>query len=483
MVPIILVPLKPRMKALVFALIFSLGLSHVLQSQDVRRWSLQECIEYALKNNPQLLQNGLAVQQSQLNLLQSKAQVLPTLQGSANHTYNTGRRIDPFTNQFANQRVLSQNFSLSSGLTLFSGLTNFHSIQANQAALKSSQFGNDQFKNDVALQVTNAFLNVLLADELLRIAESQAELAKTQRERAQMLLDAGRSARGDYLQVEAAEANEQLNLVNARNRKGLALLTLAQLLNLEDPEGFDISAPDFSKLKTEMPPYKARDLYVTALGNQPGIQSAAYSLRSAEYSLKATRGAYLPTLSAFGGIGTGYSQLARTQVGSVTQQQNVGSIGGQPIIIDVEVPVYELTPFNQQWDQNFNRTFGFSLNVPLFNNLRTRTQVGQAKINVENARLNEQLRKNQLRRDIQSAWFDAQAAYTRFKAAEKSLASVSEAFGYMQQRYDAGVSSIFDFQASRNQLVNAQATLAQARFELILRIKVLDFYQGNPISF
>lgn len=464
-------------------IVWLLLLSAGINAQSVKRWTLQECIEHAIANNPQLLQNNLSVEQASINLLQSKAQALPTLQGSANHTYNTGRRIDPFTNLFAEQRVLSQNFSISSGVNLFSGLSNLRNIQSNQSALKAARFANDQFKNDIALQVTNAFLSVLLADELELIAESQAELAKEQTRRAQLLLDAGRTARGDFLQVQAAEANESLNLVNARNRRGLALLTLAQLLNLENPDEFDIQAPDFSSVKTDPPPYNARDLYTVALGNQPGIQSAAWNVQSAEMSLRAAKGAYFPTLSAFGGVGTGYSQLARTQVGSTTQQQNVGSIGGQPIIIDVEVPVFELTPFNNQLDQNFNRTFGFSLNIPIFSNFSSRTRVSLAKINLDNIRLAEQIRKNQLRRDIQSAWFDAKAAYERFKAAEKSLEATNEAFGYIQQRFDAGVVSIFEYNASRNQLVSAKSNLAQARYELILRIKVLDFYQGNPISF
>lgn len=454
-----------------------------LNGQTVKRWTIQECIDHAWKNNLQLSQNELQVQQAEVNLLQSKAQALPTLNGSANHTYNTGRRIDPFTNQFADQRVLSQNFSVSSGVNLFSGLTNLRSIQANQAGLKAAKFSNDQLKNDIALQVTNAFLNALLAEELVSIAESQYEVAKQQTQRAKLLFEAGRSAKGDLLQVEANESNEALNLVNARNREGLALLTLAQLLQLEDPETFSIQAPDFTKTTTALPPYQAKALYTVAVENQPGIQSADWNVQTAELTLKSLKGGYMPSISAFGGVGTGYSELSRKIVGTTTQSQNFGSIGGVPIIVDVEVPITELTPFNEQMDQNFNRTFGLSLNVPIFNNLRTRSQVSLQKINLESARINAQVQRNQLRRDIQSAWFDARAAFERFQAAEKSLNATQEAYGYMQQRFDAGVISIFEFNNSRNQLVSAKSSVAQARYELILRIKVLDFYQGNPITF
>ncbi len=454
-----------------------------LMAQSTKRWTIKECIDQAWQNNLQLSQNELQVQQAEVNLLQSKAQVLPTLNGSANHTYNTGRRIDPFTNQFADQRVLSQNFSVSSGVNLFSGLTNLRSIQANQAGVKAAKFSNDQLKNDIALQVTNAFLNALLAQELLVIAESQFDLAKQQTQRAKILFDAGRSAKGDLLQVEANESNEALNVVNARNREGLALLTLAQLLQIEDPDQFSIQAPDFSKITTALPAYQAKALYTVAVENQPGIQSADWNVQTAELTLKSLKGGYLPSISAFGGFGTGYSELSRKIVGTSSQQQNFGSIGGVPIIVDVDVPITELTPFNEQLDQNFNRTFGLSLNVPIFNNLRTRSQVSLQKINLESARINAQIQRNQLRRDIQSAWFDARAAFERYQAAEKSLNATQEAFGYMQQRFDAGVISIFEFNNSRNQLVTAKSSLAQARYELILRIKVLDFYQGNAITF
>lgn len=453
------------------------------QAQVSKRMSLQQCIDQAWNNNLQLRQSLLQVQQSDINLLQSKAQSLPSLNASANHTYNTGRRIDPFTNQFADQRVLSQNFSLSSGVNLFAGLSNWNSIKANSESLKAAKLSAEQIKNDIALQVANAFLTVLLADELMKIADSQFILAEKQTERAKLLLDAGRSAMGDYLQVEANRDNESLNLVRARNNKDAALLALAQLIQLEDATGFDIEAPDFSKTEIKLPAFDANQVYANALQWQPGILSAERSITSADFQLKAARGQYLPTLSAFGGIGTGYSELSRKVTGVETQQQNIGSIDGVPILLDVNVPTYALTPFNEQLDQNFNRTFGFSLNVPLFNNLRTRSQVSLQKIAVDNARIQSDIQKNQLRRDIQTAWQNAKAAYERLSATTKALSATEKAFEYTTTRFDEGLLNIYDFTAGRNQLVAAQSNQAQARFELILRLKVLDFYLGKPIAF
>ena len=283
--------------------------------------------------------------------------------------------------------------------------------------------------------------------------------------------------------VEANRDNESLNLVRARNNKEAALLALAQLIQLDDASGFDIVAPDFSKTEAKLPAFDANQVYTNALQWQPGILSAERTVSSADYLLKAARGQYLPTLSAFGGIGTGYSELSRKVTGVETQQQNIGSIDGVPILLDVNVPTYALTPFNEQLDQNFNRTFGFSLNVPLFNNLRTRSQVNLQKIAVDNARIQSDIQKNQLRRDIQTAWQNAKAAYERLSATTKALSATEKAFEYTTTRYDEGLLNIYDFTAGRNQLVAAQSNQAQARFELILRLKVLDFYLGKPIAF
>jgi outer membrane protein len=454
-----------------------------LNAQNTKRWTLQECIEYAIKNNFQIAQNQLTVEQNKVTLLQSKATALPAFSGTANHTYNTGRRIDPFSNQFANKRVLSQNFSVSGSINLISGLSNTQTILANQLTLIAAQYSNDQLKNDIALQVTNAFLAVVLNRELQNNAEFQLQLSEKQKERAQLLYEVGRTAKSDFLQLEATLSNDNVNVVTARNRADLSLLTLAQLLSLESVEGFDIEIPNFNNSKIEMPPYNAKDLFTVALEKQPNILSSNYRILSAEKSLKAARGSYYPSLSAFAGIGTGYSQLSRKVIGTTTQQQNFGSIQGTPIIVDVEVPIYEKTPFHEQLNQNFNRTVGFSLSVPLFSGLRTRSQVSLQKINLQNVRLQQQITKLQLNRDIQTAYFDCKSAFERYNATVKSVSANQEAFDYIQERFEVGLINIIEFTTSKNLLQVAQSNLAQARYEFILRAKVLDFYQGKPITF
>jgi outer membrane protein len=302
-------------------------------------------------------------------------------------------------------------------------------------------------------------------------------------ERAKQFYESGRTARGEYLQAEAQMAAEALNLVNARNRFALAKLSLAQIMTLETPEEFEVERPVFSDLPPELPPFGAREVYNMAVDQFPAVRSADLQYLSQERQLMGAKAALSPSLSAFGGIGTGFSQLARTQVGTTVQQQYIGEFQGTPVYIDVNVPVFEKTPFADQWSQNFNRTVGLSLNVPIFNNFRTKSQISMQKIALENARLQKLIVRNNLLRDIQTAWFDAKAAFERFKASEKNVLAQQEAFDYIKERYEAGLVNFFEFNAGKNQLAAAASNLVQAKYEYLLRYRVLDFYRGKPIEF
>ncbi len=466
-----------------FTILLALILSGEGYSQSLEKWTLKACIQYAIEQNPQAAQARLQLDRNKANLVQTKGNVFPAINGQANHTYNTGRRIDPYTNQFANSVVLSQNFSLSGNVTLFSGLQNTHSIQAGKFAVQSSKASNEQTNNDIALNVANAFLQIMLNEELTLISTNQAQLSKQQAGRLKLLYEAGQITKGDYLQAEAQTATEELNQTNARNRLALSKLTLAQMLNLEQPEGFEIEQPQLNEPLRDLPPLSSVAIFNQAVDQYPAVRSADLQYLSQEKMLKASRSALSPSLSAFGGIGTGYSQLSRTQVGSTMQQQYIGEFQGNPLYIDVQVPVFEKTSFQDQWSQNFNRTVGFSLNVPIFNNFRTRTQISLQKISLENARLQKLIARNNLRRDIQTAWFDARAAYEKYIASDKNVKAQQEAFAYIQQRFDAGAINSFEYHTGKNQLHAAQSNLAQAKYEYIFRLLVLDFYQGKPIEF
>jgi len=471
--------LKRALSGLTLLCFLSLGLS----GQQIKRWTLKECIEYAINHNYQAAQNRLQLDRNKASLMQSKGNVLPSLNGSANHTYNTGRRIDLYTNQFANSVVLSQNLSLSGSLNLFSGLQNTHTIRAGQLAVKSSLAGNEQVNNDIALNIASSYLQVLLTEELSLVASAQVELSKQQAGRARILYESGKTAKGEMLQAEAQVANDELNLVNARNRFLQAKLSLAQSLTLESADEFEIEKPAHSENPPDLPPFNAREIYKAAAENFPAIKSAEWQYLSQERLLKAARAALSPSLSAFGGIGTGYSQLSRTQVGTSTQQQYIGEFQGSPIYVDVQIPVYEKTSFADQWSQNFNRTVGFSLNVPIFNNFRVRSQIASQKIALENARLQKLITRNNLMRDIQTAWLDAKASYEKYKAAEKNFSAQQESFQYVKDRYETGFINAFEFNTGNNLFYNSQSNLIQAKYEYVFRLRVLDYYMGKPIAF
>lgn len=449
-----------------------------------KQWTLQECIDHALKNN-------LTIRQARLNALNSKqllsqniGQALPDINGAASHVYNFGRTIDPFTNTFANDKVLSQNFSLSSNFDLFAGFQNTFSILsarlAYQAALKDIQ----KAENDIALAVASAYLQILFNMELVDIADRQIELSTQQVERTQKLVNAGTAAQGVLLDIEAQLATEELNLVTAQNQLQISHLDLAQLMNLEDVLSFRVSRPVI-----EMPASSAavtmEQAYLSALAGMPEVKSAELKLKSSEKSLQSARGSMSPRLSMFASLGSGYSG-ANKEIENVTLsgQDTTGvTATGVPVFTPRFSYTYKDKEFKDQLADNYNRSVGLRLTVPLLNGFQTRTAIKRSKIQVESSDISLQQVKLDVRKNVQKAYIDANGALKKFNAANKAVVARKESFKYTQQRFDVGVANSFDYNLSKNNLARAESDLVQAKYEYVFKLKVLDFYQGKPLTF
>jgi len=472
--------LSPATLFLTLTLVFN-NLS--AQKADRKVYSLEQCVEIALNNNWGLLQSQQRLVQGKENVLQAKGSHLPSLNGNGNYAYNFGRRIDPFTNQFAESRVLSQNYSLSSNVNLFNGLAAVNNTKAAMSDFKATQSGLERTINDISLNIAESYLQVLINEELNDFNEFFLLSSREQVERTRKLYEAGRLPRGELLQVEAQLANDELLSVQSRNTLDLAYLTLAQSMGLMDAEDFVVQKPDFSSQAIEMISNNARSIYEKALEGQPSIKQANHQLQAADYFYKSAKGRRSLAISMFGAIGTGYSELARRQVGSTTTTQFIGSIQGQDIFIDVPTPIFEQTPFRDQLDQNFNRTFGFSLSIPIFNGFQTRNSVSSARVNREIARFQLELEKQQLQRNVYTAYYEARAAFERYKFSEKLEKANKESYDYFQQRFDVGIVNSLELLLARNQMQRAATDLIIAKYQFIMRSKVLDFYMGKPLSF
>ncbi len=452
-------------------------------SKAQSEWNLQQCVDYALKHNIMLQQAEINNQITKNNSIQTKASILPSLNAGAAHTYNFGRTIDRYTNTFANTQVLSQNFYISSNLVLWSGLSQWNNIKANQYAYLAGTEGVKQQRNDISLNVATAYINVIYCSELLTIAKNQFEITKQQLDQTEKLANAGTLAKSAVYDVKAQLASEEVNVTGADNNYQIAMLTLKQLMNLDSINNFNVSKPDVDVQSATLAGLSAQNIYETALKNQPSIKSAEYNLLMSEKYLAAAKGRVSPTISLNGSIGTGYSGLAKDVVGYNTVTDTLGYLGPTPFTYQRQDPILKETPFNDQFNNNVNKSIGFTLTIPLFNGLSTYTSVKNAKLSAINAKLNQSLAEQNLYKLIVQAYANARAALNKYVASKSSVEASEQSFTFAQQKFNVGAISAFDFNTAKSRLVTAQSNLIQAKFDYLFKLKVLDFYQGKPLSF
>jgi outer membrane protein len=465
--------------------------SFTLTAQDATKinqpMNLEECIDYALKNNIQIKQSELTSELSEVNLTQSRANVLPSLNGNANHSYNFGRTIDRFTNQFATRQVLSQNLSLSSDVTLFNGLQNYNTIQQNKFNYLASKYDIEKIRNDISLNIASAYLQVLYAFEAVDIARNQVGITQAQVERTKKLVDAGAAAKGTLLDIQAQLASEELTLTTAQNQLDISYLSLAQFLNLTSAEGFSIVKPALEVGGELLLDGTVSQIYNAAVSNLPEIKSAEYKVKGSEKAVDVAWGAVSPRLSFSAAYGTGYSGLSQRVIGlpafqGFTPNGNVTSSGDTVYAPRFSSPVTETVPFLDQYKSNVNKSFGFFLTVPIFNRFQTRTAIDKARIQKLNAELTVESTKLQIQKNVQQAYADASAGLKKYNASLKTVEATKESFKYTEQKFNVGVLNTFDYNNAKNRLVKAESDLLQAKYEYIFKTKVLDFYQGKPLK-
>ncbi len=471
----------------IFILLLWIFFSLTSFSQD-KAWTLQQCIEYALKNNIQIKQNMLNEKLSEATLLQSKAQMLPNLSGSISNSYNNGRKVDPFTNQFTTSDwIQSQNFSLSTSVTLFGGFQTLNSIKQSQYDVMASRQDLLKMQNDISLNIALAYLQILFAEELLATAQSQSDITKLQVERTKKLVDVGNLPKGNLLDILAQQASEEVSVVNAENNFSLSYLNLAQMLNLDTVQNFRIARPEISMPSEMMLNTTSTQIYETALTKQPEIKGAEFRMKSSEKSISIARAGLYPRLSLSASYGTGFSGASKDYglptFNGFIPNGNITSSGDT-----VYEPNYTynpnppVTPFKNQFDNNLNRSVGFYLTVPLFSNLQTYTAITRAKIARENSALTLQLQKDNLRKTIQQAYNDAFSSLKKFQASQKAVSAMEESFKYMEQKFNVGAVTTTEYSDSKNKLIKAKSDLLQSKYDYVFKLKVLDFYQGKPIT-
>lgn len=447
-------------------------------------WSLQQCIEYALKTNIQLKQVQLNAELSKVNLLQTEAGALPSVNGMMQHTYNYGRTIDQYTNTFANTTVLSQNLYVSGSLNLFNGLQRYNTIRQNQYNYLANKFDIEKNRNDISLNVAGAYLQILFNQELLAVAKNQLEITIKQLDRTQKLFDAGTLAKGSLLDMQAQQATDELTIANAQNQLDLAYLSMIQLLNLDPANGFEIQKPELSLPLENLLINSPSQIFSQAVKNLPEVKSAELKLLGAEKGVSAAKGAISPQLSLNATYGTGYSGLSKSLISyGISGVDTIGyTTTLQPVVAPHFVPVFENNSFSKQYKDNVNQTLGFRLTVPLFNGLQTHSSISRAKISRMSSELALEQTKQQLQKSIQQAYADANAGLKKYIATKKAVEANEESFKYSEQKYNVGALNVFDYNLAKTKLAKAKSDLVQAKYDFVFRSKVLDFYQGKPLT-
>jgi len=435
-----------RMKKIIICSIAVLSFAFA-KAQQTKSWTLQECVDYAIENNISIKQADLNIEQAQLDKKDALGAFLPSLNASASNSWNTGLTQNVVTGVLQTQTTRNSSYGINSGVTLFNGMRNAYRHQRAKMNILATQYNAEQLEDNILLNVANSYLNVLFNKENLKQLEAQHELTAKQLEQTQQLVDAGSLPRGDVLEVQATYANEEQQILAAQNNVVISRITLAQILNLEDFKGFDVSDPDLNDPVALILDQGADGIYAAATENRYEIKIAEQNTALAEQDLKIARGARLPTVSAFFNYNTRESDRLNLA-------------------------------FFDQLSLNDGISYGLSLNLPIFNGWSVSNNVKRSKLNVENNRLQETQAKLDLKQNIYQAYNDAQGSRLTYQSAQKALEARELAYEYAQERYNVGLMNAFDFNQSQTQLTNAQSSLLRSKYDYIFKLKVLELFTG-----
>ena len=476
------------MKKLVLLLgIFAIGFSANAQ----KKWTLQECVAYALENNISVKQSELDLLATDIDKMTAVGAFLPSLNASAGLSENTGLSFNPVTNNAQTTTFLSASGSINVGYTLFDGLRNYRTVQRAELSQLAGQYRLDKMKDDVSLFVANGYLQVLLNKANLEVVNSQNLVTLEQLDRTNSLVESGMLPRGDLLEIQAQDASEKQRIAVAENAVRISLISLAQLLLIKDYETFDVVDEGYAISGTEMLLKTVDDVINSAEESRSEVKIAQSTVDIAEKDLQIARGAIWPTLSAFFGYNTRY-----TDATSFTQDldpdnpvsiQPIGTVQetGQTVVGEFPNTINRLVSPDSFVDQlylNDGISYGLQLSIPILNGFQTKGAIRRSQINLERSKFQLEQAKLDLESNVYQAFVDAQGAGKAYEAAERSLESQELAYQYAKDRYDVGRTNAFDFSQSKLRYDNARIEVNRSKYDYIFKIKVLELYFGIPAT-
>lgn len=456
------------------------------QVQAQRSYTLRQCIDSAIRNNISVQQTGLLADRADIRLNQSKMNMLPNLNGTASYGWNQGRVIDPFTNTFIDQQLNSSSIGLASNVTVFSGFQQLNAIRQSSFAREASQLEWKQAKDNLTLNVLISYLQVLGNEDLSAIAANQAEVTAQQVARLEVMVKEGAIGQFQLSDMKGQLANDQINLINARNSLQAAKLSLCQLMNI--PYDKDMVL-DRSNLEMPAGLYSlsADEIYQEATEKFAQVRAAEMRVKAAEKGVRLQQGAYYPQVGFVASMNSNYSSAATNQVpGAISEVSTGDFVRVNNVRLDVLRQEQSFTSesirYGKQLNNNLGRFFGFSAQIPLFNNLRTHNNVRLARVDLQDAELENQRILQVLRQNIDQAYLNMSATFERFRAYTVQASEFETSFHAAEVRFNNGVINSVEYLVNKNALDRARVNLTQSKYEYIFRMRILDFYRGLPVG-
>jgi outer membrane protein len=445
-----------------FSLVLILFVGLVSQAQS-KKWTLEECVKYALENNISIKQSELDTQTAAIDKRGALGKFLPSLNTSASHSWNIGLNQDITTGLLRNQTTQFTSAGANVGIDIYKGLQNQNNLRKANLAIVASKYQLVKMQEDIALNVANAFLQVLFNKENLKVKQEQLAINEKQLDRSTELVNAGSIPRGDLLDIKANVALNRQNVVTAENTLLISKLSLSQLLQLKEFEGFDVIDGTVAKDENNIMSQTPAAIFEKAIESKTDLKIARTNLEIAQKNLAIAKGAFQPTLQGFYGFN---SRVSYADVASVS--------GG----VLVAVPA---NPFWTQFDTNKGQSFGAQLSIPVFNGFTVRNNVERSKVTLEKSKNTLAQQELDLQRSVYLAFTDAKGALNASESAIASLESRQEAYNYAKEKFAVGLMNSFDFNQAQTLFVNAQSEVLRTKYDYIFKIKILEFYFGIPI--
>lgn len=443
------------MKVHIAVIFLLLAMPLKLISQDT--WSLDRCIEHAWANNLTIKQQLVEVTRSENQLLQNKLNFVPTLNASFGHSLNWGRSVDLQNLEIIHNK-LSQSTSASANTSIYllDGLSKLYNLRSSRKSVEISLQEVERLKDEISISIVRSYLQILLSKEMLAASQESFRSISEQRDRTQLLVEAGSQPYTSLLDIESQLASERVQVVTAENQVITNTLALQQLLDLPYSDDFQIETPDIDGTVADYLGDDIGQIYESAQ-DLPVIQSARMALERGDIELKTAKGQYWPKLSLSASYGTFYSSSSFAPDGSTY-------------------------PFFEQFRDNINPAVSIGLSIPIFNNWNVRTNVKNAKLSRQSLEIDLKMKQQNLYKEIQTAVTEADTYFRKMEAAEANVRSMQESFRYVQEKFNTGTLNGTDYTVAKVNLFKAQSEYIQAKYQFVFQLKIIDFYKGIPLT-